>query len=139
MTNVFEVALAVHDEIVALAQQRQDSSLCGYCALGAFRLWYELYQRGIQATFVRGSHLLGFAHCWVVYDGFIWDVTYTQFDVTAPPVYTPLQSDGCYQPEEFDLAALNGFEDWGWGTPDNVYPDQANEMRRALGGEEVAA
>ena len=54
------------------------NDLGGMCAIASGRLWRKLTQSGIHAT-IHLAETIGYAHCYVVVDDYVLDVTATQF------------------------------------------------------------
>ena len=69
-----------------------DSTLGGLCGVASDLLVRELRAHGISSTLVFGEFLFsdrryGGSHCWVECDGYIIDITATQFGEQFPPMW----------------------------------------------------
>ena len=60
--------------------------LAGMCAIASRALCTVLRSHGYRAKFVLAQYGLG-SHCWVELDGWIIDITATQFESNYPPVH----------------------------------------------------
>jgi hypothetical protein len=95
-------------------------NLCGGCAIASYITWKALQRLGVEGVqLVLGSYDDG-GHCWVEFEGRIFDATATQFNLPGP-VYVTAADDPEYSghlasnpPEKLrDGSALKELE-CGW-------------------------
>lgn len=114
---------AMHDYVVRVGHTNHwDYDLEGGCAVGSYFLLREMKKKlGLDATFIAGP-----CHAWIEYDGYIYDVTASQFDIpekvfilekskVSSIVGGFLYSQAAYNAPECDRETIDYVNEW-WPT-----------------------
>lgn len=107
------------DEYVARFRPSHiDSDLMGACAIASYFLMREARKKGIKVELFVGVHNscdIG-QHVWICHDGFIVDITATQFGYDDK-IYIAPESHEDYYIKYREDDALDEIKDWGEQSP----------------------
>lgn len=112
--KLVSIATEVREAILRIADSEK---LTGYCGIASYALSKRLDELGFKNSIWEGDYK-GWGHAWVVCDGYIVDITATQFDL--PEIYViKAYGKGCgYRPMHL-MENYEDFECWDKGCRPN--------------------
>jgi hypothetical protein len=122
---VIELAQKVRNRVVELEEEEEgnyaDGTLGGFCAIASRALWAVLRRHGFKPEFKCARLVDRGLHCWIELEGYIIDITATQFgsmwdNEEYPDIYitTPQMSELHQHARNLDEREPNK---WGFRNP----------------------
>jgi len=116
LKKVEEIAKKVREKVVKKYRRKFGNDLCGCCAIASGLLHTELLKNSITSKIAMVNLKSGGSHCFVIYKGYIVDVTASQFQ----------QDDICI----FNDRKHRNGNDWFWYGRRRIY-HSAKDLRKS--------